>query len=57
MLFKVKVERSMFLKKETYTVYGIRSEDEKGNKVTQFLIYDEGKWKWQDAFQFVPLDE
>lgn len=57
MLFKVKVERSLFLKKETYTVYGIRSEDEKGNKVTQFLIYDEGKWKWQDAFQFVPLDE
>lgn len=56
MLFKVKVDRSL-LKKGTYTVYGIRNEDEKGNKVTQFLIYDEGEWKWEDAFQFAPLDE
>lgn len=60
MLFKVKVPTSISLIKSligTYTVYGIRDEDEKGNKVTEFLIYDEGKWKWESAWQFVPLDE
>ena len=62
MLFKVKVPISISLTPSisligTYTVYGIRDEDEKGNKVTEFLIYDEGKWKWESAWQFEPLDE
>lgn len=58
MLFKVKVLTSISLIKPlTYTVYGIRDEDEKGNKVTEFLIYDEGKWKWESAWKFEPLDE
>lgn len=58
MLFKVKVTTSISLIKPlTYTVYGIRDEDEEGNKVTEFLIYDEGKWKWKSAWQFEPLDE
>ena len=48
MLFKVKVPTSISLTPSisligTYTVYGIRDEDEKGKKVTEFLIYDEGK--------------
>ena len=60
MLFKVKVPTSISLIKSligTYTVYGIRDEDEKGNKVTEFLIFHEGKWKWESAWQFEPLDE
>lgn len=62
MLFKVKVPTSISLTPSisligTYTVYGIRDEDEKGKKVTEFLIYDEGKWKWESAWQFEPLDE
>lgn len=62
MLFKVKVPTSIYLTTSisligTYTVYGIRDEDEKGKKVTEFLIYDEGKWKWESAWQFEPLDE
>ena len=48
MLFKVKVPTSISLTPSisligTYTVYGIRDEDEKGKKVTEFLVYDEGK--------------
>ena len=51
MMFKVKGRFEH--EGQTFTVYALK----KKGCMTLFLIHDKRRWKWEDADEFIPIEE